>query len=76
MQGLSSVTLEEAPLNPTVNVNAVVGSENICILYNSSHILWEKIMNYNVKKHPNFLKQDKRRLDKLKKIGLKKRYSI
>lgn len=50
-----------------VNVNAVVGSENICILYNSSHILLEKIMNYNVKKHSNFLKQDKRRLDKLKK---------
>lgn len=29
-------------------------------------------MNYHVKKHSNFLRQDKRRLDKLKKIGLKK----
>lgn len=28
-------------------------------------------MNYNVKKHSNFLKQDKRRLDKLEKIDLK-----
>lgn len=55
-----------------VTINAVVESENIYILYNSSHILLENIMNYNVKKHSNFLKQDKRRLHKLKKMDLKK----
>lgn len=50
----------------------VAEPENICILYNSSHILLGKIMNYNIRDYSNFLKQEKRELDELEKMDFKK----
>lgn len=54
-------------LSSMENVNVVAEHENIYILYIFSQILLGKIMNYNGREDSNFLKQEKRELNKMGK---------